>query len=92
MMTTRNLIEALRKANPDDPVDEQRVRAALRWGGVPAPSLFAGRLAWTASEARALAEHLGLRLPCDVGSENGSPQGPRRIDREESGAEVRDVP
>jgi len=63
MITTRALIESLRQANPGAPVDEQRIRAALRWGGVPAPRLFAGRMAWSEDEARALAAHLGLQLP-----------------------------
>ncbi len=63
MITTRQLIALLRSANPHASVDEHRVRAAIRWGGVPAPRLFAGRMAWSEGDARALAEHLGLELP-----------------------------
>ena len=66
MITTRELIEVLRRANPGAVVDEQRVRAALRWGGVPAPRLFAGRMAWSEEEVRALADYLGLELPPGV--------------------------
>lgn len=73
MIATRELIEILRRANPGVLVDEQRVRAALRWGGVPAPRLFAGRMAWTEENARALAEHLGLELPPELLREAQSP-------------------
>jgi len=73
MITTRELIQTLRQANPRAVVDEQRVRAALRWGGVPAPRLFAGRMAWSEADARALAEYLGLELPAEMLKEAKAP-------------------
>lgn len=49
----------------------QRIESARRFGEagwlkVSAPRLFAGRLAWTAAEARALADYLGLELPGEI--------------------------
>lgn len=73
MIATRELIELLRRANPQALVEEHRVRAAIRWGGVPSPRLFAGRMAWSEEDARALAAHLGLELPADALREAMSP-------------------
>lgn len=73
MIPTRALIDALRRANPGAKIEEHQVRAALRWGGLPAPRLFAGRLAWTAAEARALADYLGVELPGELTEEVSAP-------------------
>jgi len=67
MITTRQLLAMLRKSNPDAHITEHKVRSALRWGGVPQPSSFAGRYAWTIDQARALATHLDLNLPDPAG-------------------------
>lgn len=66
MITTRELLTVLREANPEAHVNEHTIRSALRWGGVPTPAFFAGRFAWTAHQALALARHLGLKLPSEL--------------------------
>jgi len=63
MRTTREVIAALRDANPNAAVTEEGIRHALRRGDVPRPTSFAGRLAWTNDEIHQLAQVLGLRAP-----------------------------
>ena len=63
MLSTRELLEILREANPGADLTENDIRSALRWGKVPAPALFAGRLAWSIEEARRLAQCLKVSLP-----------------------------
>ena len=62
MRSTKAVLDALRAANPDIVISEDRIRHAIRRGDVT-PCSFAGRLAWTAADVAALAAALGLVLP-----------------------------
>jgi hypothetical protein len=63
MYTTRQVLGALRQANPGEAVTEERIRRSLRRGAIPPPSMFAGRFLWTDGDVRALAKALGLMPP-----------------------------
>ena len=63
MLSTRELIRALRAANPEADVTEDLIRSAIRRELVEPPSTFAGRYAWSWDEARLVADALGLVLP-----------------------------
>ena len=63
MLSTKVVIELLRRANRGIRVTEDAVRSAIRRGKVEAPSTFAGRLVWSARDVAALATALGLRVP-----------------------------
>lgn len=62
MLSTREVIDLPRAANPDANVSEDRVRVAVRRGKVKPPRTFAGRFAWTEEDARELAQALGLEI------------------------------
>ena len=63
MFTTRDVLRLLRNSNPDATVTEERVRRALRTERAACPGMFAGRLAWSDDDVKALASCLGLRAP-----------------------------
>lgn len=86
MITTCQLIAMLRQANPDERITEHKLRSALRWGGVPHPSSFAGRYAWTLEQARALAAHLELNLPDTSAEDPHGPSSAPGMDRVGGGA------
>ena len=63
MITTRDVIRALRRANPEAHVTDDRVRSAIRRERCSAPQVVAGRYLWSADDMRSLAAALGLRAP-----------------------------
>ena len=63
MYSTRDVLDALRRANPASPITEDRIRHALRRGDLTWPSTCGGRLIWSWSDIESLADALGLRRP-----------------------------
>src|SRR5262245_12159119 len=63
MLSTKQVILALRGANPDASITEDRIRHVLRRGAIEPPPQFAGRYQWTPDAVRALANELGLVAP-----------------------------
>jgi hypothetical protein len=63
MFTTREVIELVRKANPEVHITEDRVRHAIRRTAVKAPARFGGRYAWSRQDIRRLTRCLGLTMP-----------------------------
>lgn len=68
MLSTREVISALRVANPESHISEDSVRVAIRRDKVQSPSTFAGRLAWSRADVVALAVVLGLVAPAEHAS------------------------
>jgi hypothetical protein len=66
MLSTRDVIRALKEANPAADVSEDSVRVAIRRGKIRTPSTFAGRLAWSRADVAALALALCLTCPPDL--------------------------
>ncbi len=63
MFTTRQVLTALRHANPGTVVSEDLIRHAIRRGIVTPPHTFGGRFAWTDTDVATLAAALDLRSP-----------------------------
>lgn len=63
MYSTRDVLDALRRANPASPITEDRVRHALRRGDLDWPSTCGGRLIWSSTDIQNLAAALDLRGP-----------------------------
>lgn len=61
MLTTRDVIRALRIANPGKNITEDTIRYAIRQDKVQAPRFFSGAYAWEDDDVKALAVALGLR-------------------------------
>lgn len=66
MFSTQQVLSALRRANPDELISEDRIRHALRGRRVAAPTTFAGRLAWGQTHIQALARFLGVEVPDEL--------------------------
>lgn len=62
MLSTREVLAALRRANPSKSITEDRIRHELRSGRVPRPPTFAGRLMWSEEDLAALASALQLDI------------------------------
>lgn len=63
MLTTQQVIDAIRTSNPRFEISEDRIRHAIRRGDVPRPSVFAGRFIWMPRDVASLARALGLNAP-----------------------------
>jgi len=65
MFTTRDVIKALSRANPQQQVTEDNLRNVMRRhrDRAPRPSMFGGRFAWTEADIVALAELMRLQAP-----------------------------
>lgn len=67
MRTTRQVIEAINRANPrsegEAALTEEQVRYALRSGNVGRPARIGSNYAWSDQEAGELARAFGLRGP-----------------------------
>ena len=63
MFSTREALDALRRANPQGHISEERVRRALRTGRISPPSTVAGRFVWSRQDLVALAEALDVQPP-----------------------------
>jgi hypothetical protein len=61
MYSTREIIKALAEANPNQRIDEERIRRAIRRGAISPPSTVAGRFVWTQADLKSLANALGLQ-------------------------------
>jgi hypothetical protein len=60
MLTTREVLDELRRRYPDARFTEDRLRHALRRGSITAPALVAGRYVWSPKEITALTRALGV--------------------------------
>ena len=69
MRSTREVLNALRRANPEKTVTEDQIRTVLRYEHITAPRTFAGRLAWDSDNIRELATQLNLALPSNLNGE-----------------------
>ena len=63
MLSTPQLLDLLREANPRRSVTEDMIRRALRSNPHLRPSRFGHCFAWTPDQVRSLAEHLALDVP-----------------------------
>ena len=63
MYSTREVIRYLREANTGQGITEEQIRRAIRDETITPPGTFAGRLAWSPDDVRALAKALDLRAP-----------------------------
>jgi hypothetical protein len=63
LLTTRQVLYALRRANPRARLTDDRIRSALRRERCPPPTILGGRFLWSPSDIDALAGALGLRAP-----------------------------
>jgi hypothetical protein len=63
MLTTGEVLDLLRKANPSANITEDKLRHAMRRPGAPAPSTFGGRLAWTEDDIVQVATAMKLTPP-----------------------------
>lgn len=66
MTSTFQVLKLLRDANPGRRITEDLIRACIRRGDAKPPGTFAGRLAWTPADIRALAAALGVTVPREV--------------------------
>jgi len=71
MLSTRDVLNLLRDANPGVEITEDRVRHVIRRGEIDAPSSFAGRLVWAKEDVEALAAALRLACPADSWQTDG---------------------
>lgn len=62
MLSTQEVVDALRRVNPGGVITEDRIRHAIRRRLVT-PRSFAGRLAWSTADVAALAVALDLVPP-----------------------------
>jgi len=69
MQTTKQVLSALRRANPERRVTEDLIRSAIRREVVAAPQLVAGRFLWTPDDVARLADALALWRPAANGGE-----------------------
>ena len=67
MYSTREVLAALKKANPHSQITEDDIRNAIRRDFIPAPRQFAGRLACTQEDVLRLCRHLNLQPPWGYG-------------------------
>ena len=63
MFSTQEVLGLLTEANPNERVDEERIRRAIRTGSVRAPSTVAGRYIWSNHDLVLLAQSMRLQVP-----------------------------
>jgi len=63
LFSTRQVLEALRSANPGVSITEDRIRQTIRRGDIPRPGQLAHNYVWTAANIAALSAELGLESP-----------------------------
>ena len=59
---TSEVLDLLRRSNPNAHVTEGRLRSAIRSGRVPTPRVVSGCYLWTGAEIRTLAAVMALEV------------------------------